>query len=111
MDNLLTVAFEAHHAERNHHRHYEVRVGHDLFDDWTVTIRYGRTGQGGQERRYGSPEPDVLRAIIRDRLRRRLSAPKRIGCSYRLSAFSEAPGFDASSWLPGAIMDRFFDLA
>ena len=80
MDNLLTVAFEAHHAEKNHHRRYEVMVGRDLLDDWTVAIRYGRIGQGGQERRYASPKPEEIRAIIRDRLRRRLSAPKRIGC-------------------------------
>jgi predicted DNA-binding WGR domain protein len=111
MDNLMTLAFEAHHAGRNHHRHYEVRIGRDLLDDWTVTIRYGRVGQGGQERRYGSPEPDVLRAIIRDRLRRRLSAPRRIGCSYRLSALSEAPGFNATEWLPAEVMDRFLDVA
>jgi predicted DNA-binding WGR domain protein len=107
MDSLLTLAFEAHHAQRNHHRHYEVRIGRDLLDDWTVTIRYGRTGQHGQERRYGSPEPEALRAIIRDRLRRRLSAPKRIGCSYRLCAMSEAPGFDATAWLPADVLERF----
>jgi predicted DNA-binding WGR domain protein len=107
MDSLLTVAFEAHHAERNHHRHYEVRIGRDLLDDWTVTIRYGRTGQHGQERRYGSSEPDMLRAIIRDRLRRRLSAPKRIGCSYRIASLSESPGFVASDWLPVDVMERF----
>ena len=107
MDSLITLAFEAHHAERNHHRHYEVRIGRDLLDDWTVTIRYGRTGQGGQERRYGSRDPETLRAIIRERLRRRLSAPKRIGCSYRLASFSEAPGFNASAWLPGEILERF----
>lgn len=107
MDNLLTVAFEAHHADRNHHRRYEVSVGRDLLEDWTVTIRYGRVGQGGQERRYGSPEPDALRAIIRDRLRRRLSAPKRIGCCYRLAAFNEAPGFDAAAWLPEDLLARF----
>ena len=46
MDNLLTVAFEAHHAEKNHHRRYEVTVGRDLLDDWTVAVRYGRIGQG-----------------------------------------------------------------
>lgn len=107
MDSLLTVAFEAHNSGRNHHRRYEVRIGRDLLDDWTVTIRYGRTGQGGQERCYGSPEPEVLRAIIRDRLRRRLSAPKRIGCSYRLAAFSGAPGFDASAWLPADLLASF----
>jgi predicted DNA-binding WGR domain protein len=108
MDNLLSVALEAHHAERNHHRSYEATVGRDLFGDWTVTIRYGRIGQGGQEIRYAASEPEAMRAILRDRLRRRLSAPKRIGCAYRLAFFSAAPGFDASSWLPGEVMSGFF---
>jgi hypothetical protein len=49
-----------------------------------------------------------MQAVIRDRLRRRLSAPKRIGCPYRLAAFDYAPGFDASGWLPGDVMVRFF---
>jgi hypothetical protein len=48
-----------------------------------------------------------MRAIIRDRLRRRLSAPKRIGCPYHPAAFSAAPGFDASAWLPDEVMARF----
>ena len=49
-----------------------------------------------------------MRAVIRDRLRRRLSAPKRIGCPYRLAAFSSAVGFNAADWLPGEVMARFF---
>jgi hypothetical protein len=106
MDSLLTLTFEAHHAERNHHRHYEVRIGRDLLDDWTVTIRYGRVGEGGQERRYGSPEPTVLRAILRDRLRRRLSAPKRIGCAYRLTHYTQAETFSSADWLPLDIIER-----
>ena len=64
MDNLLTLTIEAHHGERNHHRRYEIRVGRDLFEHWTVTILYGRVCQGGHERRYGSPTPDALRVII-----------------------------------------------
>jgi hypothetical protein len=64
--------------------------------------------QGGSELRYAASEAEAMRAIIRDRLRRRLSAPKRIGCPYRLTAFSAAPGFDASSWLPGEVMAKFF---
>jgi predicted DNA-binding WGR domain protein len=108
MDNLLTAVFEAHHSEKNHHRRYQVTVGRDLLEDWTVTIRYGRAGQGGQERRYASPRAEEMQTVIRDRLRRRLSAPKRIGCPYRLSALSSAPGFDASAWLPGDVMARFF---
>jgi predicted DNA-binding WGR domain protein len=109
MDNLLTITFEAHHAGKNHHRRYEMTVGRDLLEDWTVAIRYGRVGQCGQERRYASPQPEALRAVIRDRLRRRLSAPQWIGCPYRLAAFSTAPGFDASTWLPGEIIAQFFE--
>jgi predicted DNA-binding WGR domain protein len=108
MDNLLTVAFEAHHKERNHHRRYQVTVGCDLLDAWTVAIEYGRTGQAGREIRYASADDAKMKAIIRDRLSRRLSAPKRIGCPYRLAAFTTAPGFDAASWLPGDVMARFF---
>ena len=108
MDNLLIVAFEAHNAEKNHHRRYQVTLGRDLLDDWTVAICYGRTGQAGREIRYGASKKEEMRAIILDRLRRRLSAPKRIGCSYRLAAYSAAPGFDASAWLPGEVMARFF---
>ena len=67
MDNLLTVAFEAHHAEKNHHRRYQMTVGRDLLNNWTVAILYGRVGQGGQERRYASANPDDVRAVIRDR--------------------------------------------
>lgn len=83
-------------------------IGRDLLDDWTVAIRYGRIGQGAQERRYASPKPEAMRAVIRDRRCRRLSALKRIGCPYRLAAFSAAPGFDASFWLPGEVIARSF---
>ncbi len=62
MDNLLTVAFEAHHAGKNHHRRYEVTVGRDLFDYCTIAVRYGRIGQRGQERRYASPKPEEMQA-------------------------------------------------
>ena len=110
MENLLTVALEAHHAEKNHHRRYQVTVGRDLLDDWTVAIRYGRTGQAGREIRHAA-EAKEMQAVIRDRLRRRLSAPRRIGCPYRLAAFSAAQGFDASAWLPGEVMARFFQAA
>lgn len=108
MDNLLNVAFEAHHAESNHHRRYEITVGRDLLDDWTVSIRYGRTGQGGRMLHYAGQDVGKLQSIVKERLRRRLSAPKRIGCPYRLKALSAVSGFDAETWLPGDLMSRFF---
>lgn len=100
MDNLLAVTVKAHHQEINHHRRYQVILGRDLFEEWTVAIRHGRTGQAGTERRYASAQADDMRAVIRARLRRRLSAPRRIGCSYQLVALHAAPGLEAVDWLP-----------
>ena len=109
MDNLLNVAFEAHNRDLNHHRRYAITVGRDLLDDWTVSICYGRTGQGGRVEQFAEANPEKLRAVIKDRLRRRLSAPKRIGCSYRLHVMSVAPGLDPGEWLPSDTMGRFFE--
>jgi hypothetical protein len=49
-----------------------------------------------------------MQAIVMERLRRRLSAPKRIGCAYSLNSLNSAPGFDTRSWLPGDVMAGFF---
>jgi hypothetical protein len=59
-------------------------------------------------KRFASPQADEVRAIIHDRLRRRLSATKRIGCPCRLTTLHSAAGFDTSAWLPGEVMARFF---
>jgi hypothetical protein len=107
MDNLLTLAFEAHHDERDHHRRYELRLGRDLFNSWTVAVRYGRLGRGGHERQYSAENPDELRAIIRGRLRRRLTAPRRLGAPYRLTTIEAAPGVDPADWVPGDVLERF----
>src|SRR5258705_6668248 len=107
MKTLLPTASEPHTPKKHPHRRYQLTLGRDLLDDWTVSIRYGRTGQGGRELRYAASEAEEMRAIIRDRLRRRLSAPKRIGCPYRLATLSTAPGLDASPWLPGEAMAGF----
>jgi hypothetical protein len=108
MDNLLSIALEAHNAAKNHHRHHAVTVGRDLLHGWTVAICYGRTGQAGRVLRYAAAEADAVREVVRDRLRRRLSAPKRLSCVYRPEAYSAVPGFDASVWLPGEVMAGFF---
>jgi hypothetical protein len=108
MDDLVNVAFEARHSTNKRHQHYAVTLGRDLLDDRTVSVRRGYMGQADHELRCASPRPEEMQAVIRDRLRRRLSVPKRIGCPYRLATFSAAPGLDASAWLPGDVMARFF---
>lgn len=108
MQNLLTVAFEAHHAERNHHRRYEIMIGRDLLDTWTVSIRYGRIGNSGSETSYSSKQVAEAQEIVHDRLRRRLSAPRRIGCGYRLTMLDSMSGFDLSRWLPVKLMTGMY---
>jgi hypothetical protein len=100
MENLLAVTFEAHNADLNHHRRYEIRVGRDLFGEWTVAFRYGRTRKAGQEIRHSGGDPMALRRLVQECLHRRLTAPRRIGCSYRLGQVSLASGFDVDFWLP-----------
>lgn len=104
MHDLLTIALEAHNPERNHHRYYEISMGRDLLDEWLVTIRFGRLGQWGQERRFGGPVPDTQRKVVSEHLRRRLSAPQRIGCPYQITTLRVAPGWDGAAWLPPEVM-------
>ncbi len=106
MDGLLTLTLEAHHPAENCHRWYEVRVGRDLLGDWTVCLAYGRTGASGQHKRFAGADPGPLRARVREHLLRRLSAPRRIGCPYRVTRL-EAAGCDPAAWLPDDLMARF----
>ena len=110
MDNLLNIVLEAHNVERNHHRQYEITLGKDLLDDWTVKIRFGRAGQYGRVQQFASRDIKEMRSVICDRLRRRLSAPKRIGCEYQWSGFSESHGIDAAHWLPRQLLGTMHKL-
>lgn len=108
MDNLLNIVLEAHNPQRNHHRRYEITVGKDLLNDWTVKIRFGRVGHYGQVQQFASPKAEEMRSVIRERLQRRISAPRRIDCAYRLSAFSTSQGIDPADWLPGKLVTSLF---
>ncbi|HEY4313830.1 MAG TPA: WGR domain-containing protein [Pirellulales bacterium] len=111
MLNLLTVVFEAHHTGRNHHRRYQISVGRDLFNDWIVSIDYGRIGQQGQRQRFGHANAVQLQSIIRERLRRRRSAQRRIGCTYQLKELHTFNGFDVEAWLPRALLAEFLQVS
>jgi hypothetical protein len=73
---------------------YEIRLGRDLFGDWTVCLHYGRMGQAGQLLRHSGSDPERLRKIIRESLRRRLTAPAGIGSCYTLRELSAAAEID-----------------
>jgi hypothetical protein len=102
MDNLLYLRLEAHNPFRNHHRRYDIRVGRDLFGHWVVTIGYGRDGVAGQQLKYSDASGDGVREIIRYYLDRRASAPRRIGCEYRVCELSVSSGVTVEEWLPAS---------
>src|SRR4051794_36831581 len=87
MLELCHIALTALHPERNVWRAYRLSLGRDLFGDWTVDLRYGRIGQHGRERRIACGSLEEARRIARSYLGRRLSAPSRIGCAYRIVSF------------------------
>ncbi|MBL8879950.1 MAG: WGR domain-containing protein [Phycisphaerales bacterium] len=106
MENLIFIALEAHHAPRNHHRRYEIAVGRDLLDEWSVTVRYGRVGGGCREERFGGSDVQGLRQVVHERLKRRLSAERRLNCAYRVVAIRHERGMDRE-WLPEQLLARF----
>jgi len=107
--DLLKIDLEAHSEERNHHRRYELAVGRDLFGHWVVTVRYGRVGQPLREIQFGSPDSESARSLVHARLRRRLSAPRRIGCGYRMVGFAVETGVDARTWCPGGVLAEMLE--
>lgn len=84
MIELCHITLLALHPERNIRRSYRLALGRDLFGDWTVELRYGRVGHGGQERRIACDSLEEARSVARSHLRRRISAPRRIGCPYQV---------------------------
>lgn len=106
MDNLLTLALEAHNNGLNHHRRYEIQIGRDLLDHWTLTIGYGRVGQGQQVKRFAAKEEGCLQVIIRERIQRRLSATKRIGCRYQIVTSDKATNMNSEQWLPAELLAK-----
>ena len=41
MDNLLTIVFEAHHPEKNHHRRYQEHQAHQDAAEWLDLGEHG----------------------------------------------------------------------
>lgn len=78
------VRLEACDPERGRFRAYRIAAGTDLFGVWTVETTFGRTGTAGRTIREAVPDEAAARKLVRQHLRRRGTAPKRIGVAYQL---------------------------
>jgi predicted DNA-binding WGR domain protein len=67
----------------NRRRAWRLQAGRDLFGAWTTEVQFGRIGSAGRTLRRAFATETELHAFLRARLRRRASAPSRIGVAYR----------------------------
>ena len=67
----------------NRRRTWRLEAGRDLFGAWTTEVQFGRIGCPGRTLRRAFVTGAELKAFVRTRLRRRATAPARIGVAYR----------------------------
>lgn len=84
MNDNFHITLEAKNPEKGNFRSYAIDAGQDLFGHWKIEVSYGRIGRRGRSVTYSAPDDKEAAAIIRHCLKRRATAPKRIGVSYKV---------------------------
>lgn len=80
---IIPVAYlEARDPTHNVHRAYSIAYGQDLFGNWIVETTYGRIGAKGRTIVTVVDNEEEALKHVQKALKRRQSAPKRIGVSY-----------------------------
>lgn len=77
------ICLEARDTSRNIARRYVIAVSNDLFGAAIVQYSWGRIGTRGQRRNVSFPERHDAERFVDVLLKRRSSAPDRIGVAYR----------------------------
>lgn len=83
-------ALQARDPAANRLRAWRLEAGRDLFGAWTTEVQFGRIGRAGRTLQRSFAAEAELRAFVRARLRRRATAPARIGVAYRCVAADAA---------------------
>ena len=115
MDSFC-VALEARSPARRCLRAYEIEVTEDLFGAWLLRISYGRIGTPGRTKVRSFQTDIEAAAQLGTCLRKRASAPRRIGVAYEIRRLARGtawyqPDLDEQlrSWFPevaGSTADR-----
>lgn len=74
-------------------RRYELEAGADLFGAWVVVTWFGRIGAVGRCLRRQVASEDEARRLIDQSLRRRGTAPTRIGVAYEIRSICDPAGW------------------
>ncbi|MGO9402871.1 MAG: hypothetical protein ACLPVW_05290 [Terriglobales bacterium] len=75
-----------------------LEAGTDLFGAWLVDVTYGRIGTRGRRIRYVVKDESEARKLVRENLRRRATAKRRIGVAYQFRQLIEP-----HQWFPIAL--------
>lgn len=88
---ITPVAYlEARDPTHNVHRAYSIAYGQDLFGNWVVETTYGRIGSKGRTIVTVVNNEDEALKHVQKALKRRQSAPKRIGVAYQIRTLGDA---------------------
>jgi predicted DNA-binding WGR domain protein len=79
---LVNIYLEARSPANGCDRAYHITMERDLFGAFLVETRYGRIGARGHTLARSFADEAVARGFIDQCLRRRQSAPRRIGVEY-----------------------------
>jgi hypothetical protein len=105
MENLLKIRLRALNLELKHDREYTIGLGQDLFQQWYVTITFGRFNTWGTSKTKTFDTRKEAYSHINSKLQRRLSSIKRIGCAYQLVVIDGAE--EVLATMSQKVIERF----
>jgi hypothetical protein len=91
------IGLEARNPAPNCLHRWRVEFGPDLLGMWIVQVEFGRIGSHGCRLQHVFPDEPAAHVFVGRTLRRRATAPKRIGAAYRWVRAS----IEAREWLDG----------
>jgi len=93
MMDAFRIELHAINPAKNNFRFYRIESGLDLFGDFLVVIRFGRIGTRGSSRTFVVENADEARLMVAECMKKRQTAPRRIGVEYRIRDL-----FDPQHW-------------
>jgi predicted DNA-binding WGR domain protein len=78
-----SIGLEARNPLANRMRRWSVEIGQDLLGMWLVDVQFGQIGSKGRRLRHAFSDESAAQAYVGQALRRRATAPARIGVAYR----------------------------
>lgn len=88
--DIFSVELQACDSAANRFRSWRVVADRDLFGGWCVRVTFGRIGCEGRALRREFDNEAAVRGFLRQGLRRRARAIRRIGVAYRAVSASPA---------------------